>query len=257
MLDLVTRESTDEGALWRVTFGGRHPGNLLDMATMSALGDAFDAVRHDTRVRAVILTGAGGHFSYGASVQEHLPGEVAAMLAGIRRLIVRMVECDVAIIAAVRGQCLGGGLEVASVCHRIVAHADARFGQPEIALGIFAPVASVTLVERIGRPAAEDLCLTGRPIDAAEALRLRVADEVTTGDPVEAATAWARTHLVPRSASSLRHAVRAIRRGMRERLHEDLQAIEDTYLRDLAPTQDAQEGLRAFLEKRAPRWTHQ
>lgn len=246
----------DEGALWRVTFGGRHPGNLLDIATMAALADVFDAASRDTRLRAVVLAGAGGHFSYGASVQEHLPGPLEAMLAGIRELILRMVACDVVIIAAVRGQCLGGGLEVASVCHRVVAHAEARFGQPEIALGIFAPVASVTLVERIGRPAAEDLCLTGRSIDAQEALRLRVADEVTTGDPVEAAMTWARTYMVPRSASSLRQAVRAIRREFHARLGDALPAIEAAYLRDLAPTPDAQEGLRAFLEKRAPRWTH-
>jgi cyclohexa-1,5-dienecarbonyl-CoA hydratase len=110
----------------------------------------------------------------------------------------------------------------------------------------------VVLNERLGRGAAEDLLLSGRSITAAEALRLGLAD--ATGTDPAAALAYARTHLVPRSASRLRHAVRASRRGYGERLLAEMGHLEAMYLQELMKTHDATEGLRAFLEKRPPDW---
>ena len=253
MSDLVRIDRLDDGAFWRVTFGAS-AGNIIDAPMMAALQRIFDDARDARELKAICLQGAGGHFSYGASVQEHLPEQVRDMLDGMRRLVLSMLDCHVVLLAAVNGQCLGGGLELASVCHRIVAHAGAKFGQPEIALGVFAPIASVLLPERIGRAHGEDLCLTGRMVGAAEAHQMGLVDEIADGDPADAAIAWARTHLSARSASSLRLAVKAVRANLAARVREELPRLEAVYLNELMTTSDAAEGLRAFLDKRPPVW---
>lgn len=253
--DPVAIEPLDNGALWRVTMGGSK-GNVLDAALMDALTRVFRDAAAAPELRAICLEGDGAHFSFGASVQEHLPDRVAGMLRRFDDLVRALLDSHVIVIAAVRGQCLGGGLELATLCHRIVSSRGAKFGQPEIALGVFAPVASIVLTERIGRGHAEDLCLSGRSITADEAFRMGLVDEIADGDPSAAAIAYAREHLVPRSASSLRLAVEAARAGLVARLGHDLPIVERLYLERLMTTNDAAEGLRAFLEKRPPVWRH-
>ncbi len=253
MSELVKVVPLDDGAFWRVTFGGTK-GNILDRAMMAALGGVFRDAGRAAPLKAICLEGAGRHFSFGASVQEHLPGQVAVMLAEIRQVVTDLLDSDVIVLAAVRGQCLGGGLELASVCHRIFASPDAALGQPEIALGVFAPIASVVLPARVGRAHAEDLCLTGRTVTATEAHEMGLVDDLTPGDPADAALAWARTHLSARSARSLRLAVRAVRTNLSTRIRTDLPVLEDLYLNDLMTTKDAVEGLQAFLDKRPPVW---
>jgi len=220
---------------------------------MEALQAVFGDAGADANLKAIVLEGQGQHFSFGASVPEHTADQVAGMLQRFGTLLVTMVETAVPVVAAVRGQCLGGGLEVVSVANRIIATPDARLGQPEIVLGVFAPYASVLLPWRIGRGHAEDLCLSGRSVTGEEALRMGLVDELAP-DPAEAALAWARAHLLPKSASSVRFAVRAVRADLRARLATDLPAIERLYLDDLMKTSDANEGLRAFMEKRSAAW---
>jgi cyclohexa-1,5-dienecarbonyl-CoA hydratase len=118
---------------------------------------------------------------------------------------------------------------------------------------VFAPVASVLLAERMGRGGAEDLLFSGRTLSAEEALRRGLVDEIAE-NPGEAALAYARRHLAPRSASSLRWAVRAARHGFARRFREELDEVERMYLQEMMSTSDAVEGLRAFLEKRPPQW---
>ena len=120
---------------------------------------------------------------------------------------------------------------------------------------MFAPVASVFLPERIGRGAAEDLCLSGRSVSAEEAHGMGLVDSIAD-DPGEAAVAYARKYLLPRSASSLRMAVKAVRGGWSERFLADLDRVEGLYLKDLMSTADAVEGLAAFVEKRPPAWSN-
>jgi cyclohexa-1,5-dienecarbonyl-CoA hydratase len=175
------------------------------------------------------------------------------MLAKFHGAIRALVACDLPIVAAVRGHCLGGGLELALLATRLVVHPQAQLGQPEIRLGALAPVASVLLPRRIGQARAEDLLCSGRSVDAAAALALGLADEVVD-DPDAEAAAWIRAALVPHSASSLRLATRAARAGLRRDLDELLPRLERLYADELSPTHDAEEGVRAFLEKRAPRW---
>jgi len=252
MSDPVTVLPLDDGAWWRVTLGGSK-GNILDAAVMDHLTRVFDDARRAAGLKAILLEGQGAHFSFGASVQEHLPDSVGGMLDRFHALVFALFDASVVVMGAVRGQCLGGGLELVAMCHRIFASPDSKFGQPEIALGVFPPVASIVLAERIGRAHAEDLCLTGRTIDATAALGMGLVDEVTA-DPADAALAWARAHFADRSASSVRLAVRAIRADLFAKLKAELPQAERLYLRELMATADATEGLRAFLEKRRPVW---
>ena len=246
-------ERLDDGAIWRVAIGGSK-GNILDSAVMQALADLFRDARVSPHLKAICLEGQGAHFSFGASVGEHLPPLAAAMLSGFHGALLAMIDSHVPVLAAVRGQCLGGGLEIVMLCHRVVAAPDARLGQPEIMLGVFAPMASIALADRVGRSAADDLCLSGRSVSAQEALAMRLVDQIADGDPADEAIGWARTHLLPKSASSLRYAVRAARLGLRARLAAELPAIERLYLDDLMSTADALEGLQAFMERRPVAW---
>lgn len=235
----------------------RPKANVLDAAMTAALHEAFSAAARPAAgaaaLRGVLLDAEGPHFSFGASVEEHLPERCAAMLKGFHALVLRMIELPVPILVAVKGQCLGGGLEVAAAGHLLFVAPDAKLGQPEIVLGVYAPAASCLLPERIGQGAADDLLLSGRSVDGAEALRLGLANAVAA-DPEAAALAWFDAHLAVRSASSLAFAVRASRQGFGERVRAKLAAVEQTYLEKLMQTRDPVEGLTAFLEKRAPRW---
>jgi len=251
--DPIAVEKLDGGAYWRVVLGGSK-GNILDAVLMRALSAVLTEAAANAHVKALCLEGQGAHFSFGASVPEHLPATVEGMLAQFHGLLLTLVDASVVVLAAVRGQCLGGAMELVTLCHRIFASADAKFGQPEIVLGVFAPAASVLLADRVGRGSAEDLCLSGRSISAGEAFRIGLVDEIADGDPADAAATYARTHLLPRSASSLRMAVRALRVGLRAKLVRELPEVERIYLTQLMATDDAVEGLQSFLEKRAPVW---
>jgi cyclohexa-1,5-dienecarbonyl-CoA hydratase len=241
-----------DGHLLRLRLS-RPKANVLDAAMVAALDAALAEAAVSPSLRAVLLDAEGPHFSFGASVEEHLPASVAAMLAGFHALVLRVLSFPAPVLAAVRGQCLGGGLELATAAHALFVHPEAKLGQPEIALGVFAPAASCLLPERVGRAAAEDLLLSGRSIDGREALRIGLATAVAD-DPEAAALAWYDEHLARRSASSLRHAVSAARGELVERVRARLAALERQYLGDLMATRDAMEGLTAFLEKRSPKW---
>jgi cyclohexa-1,5-dienecarbonyl-CoA hydratase len=249
----VRLEQLEEGAVWRVVLA-TPKANILDMEKTEQLCSIFDRARHEKQLKAIVIEGQGPHFSFGASVEEHLPDKVEAMLRGFHRLFHVMLEASVPTLAVVRGQCLGGGLELVSFCNRIFASPDAKLGQPEMMLGVFAPVASVVLSERIGRGRAEDLCLSGRSLTAEQALATGLVDEIAD-DPGEAALAYVREHLLPKSASSLRMAVRAVRVGFAQRFKGELAAVERLYLDELMATADANEGLAAFIEKRKPSWS--
>jgi cyclohexa-1,5-dienecarbonyl-CoA hydratase len=241
-----------EGRLLRLRLD-RPKANILDAAMVGAIENAL--VQHGTvaELHGILIDATGGHFSFGASIEEHLPDRCAAMLEGFHRLILRIFASPVPVLTAIRGQCLGGGLELASAGHLLFAGEDAKFGQPEIQIGVFAPAASCLLPERIGLTAAEDLLLSGRSIGAAEAFRIGLVTELAD-DPETAALSYFDRHLAPKSAKSLRFATRAARHGAIERTSAKLAAIEAVYLAELMATQDATEGLSAFIEKRPALW---
>lgn len=249
---VVRLERLDGGAFWRVVLA-TPKANIIDAQKIAELHTIFERARYDRIVKALVLEGEGAHFSFGASIDEHMPDRCGGMLTSLHAMIRAMLACNVVCLAAVRGQCLGGGLEIVALCQRVFASPDAKLGQPEIVLGVFAPVASLALPERIGRASAEDLLLSGRSLDATEARACGLVD-VVADDPGAAALEYARRHLMPKSASSLRFAARAARAGFVERYTRELDRLERLYLDELMRTQDAVEGLRAFTEKRSPNW---
>jgi cyclohexa-1,5-dienecarbonyl-CoA hydratase len=245
----------ESGHLLRLRLN-RPKANIVDAAMIAALDDAFTQYAGQADLRAVLLDAEGPHFSFGASVEEHLPAQCADMIAALHGLLKKMVACPVPILVAAQGQCLGGGLEVAMAGNLIFAAPDAQFGQPEIRIGVFAPAASVLMPERIGRAQAEDLLFSGRSIGADEAWRIGLASQIAD-DPAAAALTYYRENLAPLSASSLRHAVRGAREEMVARVAAGLDRVERLYLDDLMTTADATEGLEAFIEKRAANWKDQ
>lgn len=229
--------------------------NLIDAAMIGALDAALAEHLAAPSLTAVLIDAEGPHFSFGASVEEHLPDRCGEMLASLHGLIRRLIESPVPILVAVRGKCLGGGLELALAGHLRFLAPDVELGQPEIKLGVFAPAASCLLPELIGIARATDLVLSGRSIGAAEAASFGLA-QATSADPVAAALAYFTLHLQPKSAASLRHAVRAARFDFAARMSDKLAAVERLYLEKLMTTRDAVEGLQAFLAKRPSRWEH-
>ena len=243
-----------DGRLLRLRLS-RPKANLIDAAMIAVLDAALAAQLGKAELSAVLIDAEGPHFSFGASVEEHLPAQCAAMLAGLHKLILRMVESPVPILVAVRGQCLGGGLELALAGHLIFVAPDSTLGQPEMKLGVFAPAASCLLPELIGPQRALDLLLSGRSIGGAEAAGLGIAHEAVA-DPEHAALSFFEEHLKPKSASSLRLAVKAARLDYVARVKAKLGAVERLYLDELMATHDAVAGLEAFIGKRAPQWQH-
>ncbi|HXW27545.1 MAG TPA: cyclohexa-1,5-dienecarbonyl-CoA hydratase [Xanthobacteraceae bacterium] len=243
-----------EGRLLRLRLS-RPKANLIDAAMIAALDGALAEHLGNASLGAVLIDAEGPHFSFGASVEEHLPDQCAAMLGSIHGLIVRLVESPVPALVAVRGQCLGGGLEVALAGHLVFVAPDAALGQPELKLGVFAPAASCLLPEIVGPRRAIDLLLSGRSVTGGEAVAMGMAHEAAA-DPERAALAYFDEHLKAKSASSLRLAVKAARFDYAARVKAKIAAVERMYLDELMKTHDAVEGLQAFLGKRAAQWQH-
>ncbi len=243
-----------DGRLLRLRLD-RPKANVIDAEMIAALDAAFAGAAEDPDILAVLLDHAGPHFSFGASVEEHLPARCAAMLAALHALIKGMLACPVPVLVAVKGQCLGGGLEVAMAGSLIFVAPDARLGQPEIKLAVFAPAASCLLPRLVARGHAEDLLYSGRSINGARAAEIGLA-LAADPDPEAAALAYFDDHLAGLSASSLRLAVEAARGRFRDPVTADLDRVEALYLERLMGTRDALEGLEAFLEKRPAKWQH-
>lgn len=248
----VWRES--DGRLLRLRLC-RPKANLIDAEMIAALDRALTDDAGDREIAAILLDAEGPHFSFGASVEEHMPDQCAAMLAGLHRLVLRMVESPTPILAAVRGQCLGGGLEVALAAHLIFVADNAVLGQPEMKLGVFAPAASCLLPELVGPMRAFDLLVSGRTISGTEAATMGITKQAGV-DPEQAALAYVTEYLMPKSSSSLRFAVQAARLDFAARVRTKIAVVERFYLDELMKSRDAVEGLQAFLAKRPAQWEH-
>jgi len=243
-----------DGALLRLRLN-RPKANIVDAEMIGALHAALDQHRGNAPLRGVLLDAEGPHFSFGASVEEHLAERCAQMLASLHALVLAMVEFPKPILVAVRGQCLGGGLEVVLAGGPIFAAPDAQLGQPEMKLGVFAPAASCLLPWRVNQAVAEDLLWSGRSLDGAAAHAVGLVHTLAD-DPEAAALAYFDEHLAPKSAAALACAVAAARAPRIRELRERLAEVERLYLDQLMSTRDANEGLAAFLARRSPTWEH-
>jgi cyclohexa-1,5-dienecarbonyl-CoA hydratase len=230
----------------------RPPLNVLDLPAIGSLAQALTGLASRRDVKAIVLRSeVEGAFSAGVDIAAHAPERAAEMLRATHEVFRLLDTLPQATLAAVDGLCLGGGCELAVACDVVVATARSRFGQPEIDIGCLPPVASVLLPRLVGRMAYE-LILEGTPIPAVEAARIGLVNRVVN-DVEREATLWAE-RIAGKSAAVIALARRAARRGGQGPFAEALADVEAIYVRDLLPTHDAAEGVRAFLEKRKPRW---
>ena len=254
----VTCKRTFEGQAAVIEFGPM-PANIVDRATMAAIVAALRDCAADKNLKCIIIRGAGNHFSYGASVPEHLPGEFEKMIPEFHEALRAFNAPDLPpIIAAVRGRCLGGGFELAMVCDLIAVDAEAQLGCPEVMLGVFPPAGAALLPLRTTAGRAAGMLMTGRIITGADAFHYGIADiEAPPGQLDAAIDYWFNDQLGKLSAEALRQTRRATRHPWRKALGETLAELEKQYLEDLMSTDDAVEGLNSFMDKRRAEWKNQ
>jgi cyclohexa-1,5-dienecarbonyl-CoA hydratase len=252
---IVNATLLEDGTLLRLMLD-RPKGNVLTMEMMSALSEALDAYINPN-LRMVFIRGAGSHFSFGASVEEHVKEKAPAMLAGFHDMIRKVAAYPAPIAALVEGSCLGGAFELILACHMVFAAPNAAFGCPEIKLGVFPPVLADIGAQRLGGPLAEKLLLTGCTIDASAAEKAGLVSAVFSGgNPEEELIAWYRKNLLPLSAFAIRQGTRAARlgSGLANALRDSLAGLEKQYVDEVLASNDGNEGITAFIERRKPVW---
>ncbi len=242
----------------RITLA-RPPLNVFNIAMMGEIVDALnESARHRDLVAIVFDVAPDARaFSAGVAVEEHVPETVHQMLDSFHSIFRVLEQIAKPTIAVVDGPALGGGCELVAACDVVIASDRARFGQPEIKLGVFPPVAAIFLPRIIGEKRARELILTGETIDAREALRLGLANYVVEKSDLEQITSKILARLRELSAPALEMAKRAILLGRGGEFDSTLAEIENLYLRDLMKTEDAREGIGAFMEKRKPVWRNE
>jgi len=253
-LERVRAEVLESGTLLRLVLD-RPAGNILTSGLMEQLGRELAAHESDKALRMVVLQGAGGHFSYGASVEEHRKPSAPGMLRGLSRLVRAIARYPVPVAALVEGRCLGGGFELVLACHLLFVTADAQLGCPEIKLGVFPPVLAALGPSRLGGALSDRLVLTGETINGAEARACALATGLLDGrDPFAQLLDWYRKGLSRMSAAALRTAVLAVRKGAEPLLGARLDELEALYVQRVLESHDGNEGIEAFIARRAPVW---
>ena len=231
------------------------PLHILDLSMLEDLREALRGVASDRH--CLIIDAAGEKaFSAGASVQDHLGDRVVTMLGVFHDCFRILAKLDIVTVALVRGAALGGGCELALACDFILASDRARFGQPEINLVVFPPVAAYQLSRQVAPRKGLELLLTGEPIDANEAARLGLVNAVFAAADFDSASEGWLASIYKQSASSIRFAKKAFRLAQAADFEQRLDSVERLYLEELMKSSDANEGLAAFIEKRRPEWKH-
>jgi len=227
------------------------PGNVMDRELCIELAAAIRDAAQDPSLKAFLFTAAGKHFSYGASVPQHVVGEVEKFLPAFHDIFYALIESSVPTVAAVRGLCLGGAFELTAFANTLIAERGAQFAVPEIALGVIPPVACAILPWRLGGALSDEMILTGSKRRAEDGIAHRVCEP---GELEATTQAFLDECVLPRPAPVLRLAVRSARAPLHEAILDRLPVLERVYLDELMALPEANEGIAAFLEKRAPRW---
>jgi len=239
----------------RITFA-RPPVNIFNIAMMREINDALNQCGRQRELVAIVFDAAADcrAFSAGVAVEEHVEETIFQMLDSFHAIFRNIEQLARPTIAVVDGAALGGGCELVAACDIAIASERARFGQPEIKLGVFPPVAAVLLPLVIGDKRARELILTGELIEATEAVRLGLVNYVLPDNELEQKTSELLAGLRSLSAATLELTKRAIDLGRGRSLDSALKEVEDMYLHELMKTYDANEGINAFIEKRKPVW---
>ncbi len=233
----------------------RPPLNIIDLAMMEELAHALAEAENRADVSAIILSGQGASFSAGVDVAAHAPNEVESMLVQFHAIIMALVNSRKVTLSAVQGNCLGGGAELAMVCDMVYTANSSRWGFPEITLGCFPPVACAALAALVGQKKAAELILTGRTVDGREAAAIGLANYAVADEQLQAAVDRTSSEIGALSRSTLAITKKALYAWDSMHFDKGLARAEKIYREELINTNDAREGMEAFLHKRAPRWT--
>ena len=251
----LTRISCEvEGAVARIELRNP-PLNVIDIAMMEELGRSLADVESRSDVSVIVLSGAGKAFSAGVDVAAHTPDKVEEMLTRFHAVIRALVASTKVTIASVHGLCLGGGAELALVCDLAYTIDEAEWGFPEIRLACFPPVACTALAALIGQKKVAEMILTGRSITGREAAEIGLATRAVDDKKLDSTVQTATAQLLRLSPAALRVAKKASYAWDAMHFDKGLARAEKIYFDDLMKTADANEGIRAFLEKRSPKWS--
>ena len=230
------------------------PVNVIDIAMIEELAAALSEIEGRPAISTLVISGAGSCFSGGVDVAAHTPDKIQEMLQKFHSLVRALVSSKKITIAAVHGNCLGGGAELAMVCDIVITAETATWGFPEIKLGCFPPVAAAALSALVGQKRAADLILTGRSLTGTQAAKMGLATFVVPDKDLNSAVDEKLVALRTLSPAVLAVAKRAIYSWDAMHFEKGLARAENIYRDDLIKSEDAQEGIRAFLEKRSPLW---
>jgi cyclohexa-1,5-dienecarbonyl-CoA hydratase len=230
------------------------PLNIIDISMMEELAETLAELEARADISMIVLNGGGNAFSAGVDVAAHTPDKAGEMLRKFHAVIRALVSSNKVTMAAVHGHCLGGGAELAMVCDMVYTTESAQWGFPEIKLGCYPPVACTALVALVGQKRASDLILTGRSIDGAEAAQMGLANRAVLAENLAASLDVCLGHFLQLSPAALAVTKKALYAWDAVDFNQGLARAEKIYLEELMKTADAQEGIRAFMEKRAPVW---
>jgi cyclohexa-1,5-dienecarbonyl-CoA hydratase len=233
------------------------PLNILDLETLEELGRRLDELAGDDELQLLWLRAAGEEaFSAGSAVQDHTPDRTRSMLTAFHRALSTLRRLPAVTIAVVRGHCLGGGMELAACCDMVLAADDSRFGQPEVDLGCFPPVAAALYPTRLGSARTLELLLSGRLLGCAEAEKLGLVTWQVPVAELERKVEEIGARVTAKSAAVTRRIKQAVQAARGRSFQDALAETERIYLDELLATEDAREGIAAFLAKRRPQWRH-
>ena len=245
--------SKDRGVA-RITIN-RPPFNILNVETLQEIARALEDVGKDDRIKVLVITSAGEKaFSAGVEIEDHLPDKIGETLELFHKVFYTLTSINKPTIAAVHGFAYGGGCELASACDIVLASEDAQFGQQEVKVGAIPTIATVLLPRIIGRKKALEMILIGDTVTAAQAKEIGLVNEVYRTEELEEAVGKLVERFKEKSSVVLQLIKRAVYQGLNKDFKEALEGVTNIYLNELIQTEDAVEGLTAFLEKRKPVW---
>ncbi len=234
----------------------RPPVNILHIPMMVEFNTLLETVLDDSDLAAVVIRAEGKMFSAGVDVADHTADKVGEMIRLFHDIFRKLASTDALTIAVVHGAALGGGCELACFCDIVLASDRAKFGQPEVQVGVFPPVAACIFPLQIGIKKAIELNALGTPIDAAEAHRIGLVNQVYPRDEFDSRVEAYLSGIRKLSRPVVRLAKRATAAVTRRQILSHLDEVEKLYLDDLMGLADAHEGIAAFMEKRTPDWKH-